>query len=640
MLERPEIIILLPALGFLTNGLVGRFLPKRMVGAVGCVSVGLAFACALEAFREMLARPPAIFPVHRVLFPWIESGEFGVNAALRVDALSMVMALVVTGVGFFIHLYSVGYMGADPGYSRYFAHLNLFTASMLTLVMADNLLVMFVGWEAVGLCSYLLISFWYERPAAAAAGKKAFIVSRIGDFGFLLGLMLTWVTFGSLDFDAILNPLASKGGAAGYPHAVLVGIGLLLFAGATGKSAQIPLYVWLPDAMEGPTPVSALIHAATMVTAGAFMVARMGALYLQVPEVMGVIAGVGAATALLSASIALTQHDIKRVLAYSTISQLGYMFLASGVGAFTAAIFHLVTHAFFKALLFLGAGSVIHALAGEMDMRRMGGLARKMKVTAATFVIGALAISGIPPLAGFVSKDAILWSAWTSPLGGWVLGVGGMLVAAMTAFYMFRVVFKTFYGEPRAPAEVWEHAHESPPVMTIPLLVLGVLSVVGGWMGLPHIFKVRDIFGEFLAPAVASGPPAPEASVAWEWGLMAVAVGMGLGGIWLAWRFYIRRPGLATHLAAGHRRLYQLMLDKWRVDEAYQAALVRPAHRTAEVLWHDVDVKVIDGGVNGTAWFFLALGEIGRRIQTGFVRNYAFAMLVGATVIVAIILLR
>jgi NADH-quinone oxidoreductase subunit L len=584
-----------------------------------------------------LARLPAgerlaTLPVYR----WIGAGDFQANFALQIDPLSAVMLLVVSGVSFLIHVYSTGYMAEDRGYARYFTYLNLFVFSMLLLVTANNFLVLYVGWELVGLCSYLLIGFWYERKAAADAGKKAFIVNRIGDFGFALGVMLIFVTFGSLDYQDVF---------AGAPQMLAVGsvtataITLLLFLGATGKSAQIPLYVWLPDAMEGPTPVSALIHAATMVTAGVYMVARTHALFELAPFSLSVVATIGAATAFYAATIALVQTDIKRMLAYSTISQLGYMFLAVGVGTYAAGIFHLTTHAFFKALLFLGAGSVMHALGGEANMLKMGGLRLKLPVTYWSFLVGALAISGFPGFSGFFSKDAILWQAFASPRGSTILWGIGLVTAALTAFYALRAVFLTFHGEPRLTAEAEGHIHEPPSNMALPMVLLAAL---GGYLGLPGILGGSDAFGSFLAPvfrgeamtAVETQAPGNELGLT---GLAVLAAFLGMG---LAWYFYLARPQAPAAVARRLGGLYALLANKYYVDEIYGGLVVQPFLALARFLGQGFEVTVIDGVVNGVGRTVAASGAWLRRLQTGFVRNYALSIFLGAVIVLGYFIFR
>jgi len=483
-----------PLAGVLVNGLIGHRLPRIVCGAVACLAVLGSAVVSVMGLLHLLRLPAGeAREIHQTLFPWIGAGSFQTSVSLMLDPLSAVMACVVTVVGFLIHVYSTGYMARDPRYHRYFTYLNLFTFAMLVLVLADNFLLMFVGWEGVGLCSYLLIGFWFQRPSAAAAGKKAFLVNRVGDFGFLLGMLFIFAVFGSLDYRVVFERVAAEPGAI---TATLTAICLLLFVGATGKSAQIPLYVWLPDAMEGPTPVSALIHAATMVTAGVYMVARCSILFVNAPAALLVVAVIGALTAFFAATIGLVQNDIKRVLAYSTVSQLGYMFLACGVGAFAAAIFHLMTHAFFKALLFLGAGSVIHGMHEEQDIRKMGGLMKWMPITGFTFWIGTLAIAGIPPLSGFFSKDEIIWYSLAGPLGHWAFWGAGVVTAVLTAFYMARLTFKTFHGQPRMPEDLRSRIHESPLSMTAVLTVLALGAVFAGLVNIPEADR---------APAASAG---------------------------------------------------------------------------------------------------------------------------------------
>jgi NADH-quinone oxidoreductase subunit L len=530
-------------------------------------------------------------------------------------------------------------MEHDPDYARFFLYLNLFMLSMLLLVLADSILLFFVGWEGVGLCSYLLIGFWWDKNENADAGKKAFIVNRIGDAGFLLGLMLLYWSFGAkgvwtLDFAGFREHVDLLS-----PEVATVAA-LLLFVGATGKSAQIPLYVWLPDAMAGPTPVSALIHAATMVTAGVYMIARLSFLYEMAPVALHVVAAIGATTAIVAASIGLVQNDIKKVLAYSTVSQLGYMFLAMGVGAYAAGIFHLMTHAFFKGLLFLGAGSVIHGMSGEQDIRRMGGLREKMPITFATFAVGCAAIAGVPLCAGFFSKDAILFNAFTSPNGHPVLWAMGVAGAMMTAFYMFRLLFLTFFGECRADHHTAEHVHESPPSMTLPLVVLAVLSVAGGWVGLPEGWLWGDRFAEWLAPALAHAEHAEHASEGLELGLMSISVAAAFAGIGMAYVVYLRRPEIPRGLAERFSGLYETLLNKWWVDELYDASFVRGTVAAANFLWKFVDVVVIDGTVNAVGIFVAFQSAVWRRVQTGNVQHYAFTFLAGVIVLVGYLLSR
>ncbi len=638
MFDYVWLVPLFPLLGFLANILFGRRVGKTSVSWIACGTVGFSFVSSAKILVDLLGLPMGERLVQRVIFPWILSGSFSVDVGFQIDPLSAVMVLVVSGVGFLIHIYSVGYMAKDPAYSRYFAYLNLFTFSMLTLVLANNFLLMYVGWEAVGLCSYLLIGFWFEKKSAADAGKKAFIVNRVGDFGFALGIFLIFWTFGSLNFSHVFNA-ASDNLAVGSPLATA--ITLLLFMGATGKSAQIPLYVWLPDAMEGPTPVSALIHAATMVTAGVYMVARCSALYLLAPVSLSLVAVIGIATAIYSASIALVQKDIKRVLAYSTISQLGYMFLACGVGAFTAGIFHLVTHAFFKALLFLGAGSVIHALSGEQDLTKMGGLRKRIPITFWTFLAGTLAISGIPGLSGFFSKDEILWEAFST--GHTLLWIIGVITAGMTAFYMFRLLYLAFFGEPRFSLEVERHVHESPKSMTVPLVGLAVLSVIGGYIGIPHSLGGRGHFSQFLSEVFVSKHQAETAQhfpPSSEYLVMAVSIVVVLIGIFLAYRLYVKNPQLTGRWGEKLKGVYAILSNKYYVDEIYSAIFVRPIVKLATFLWQVFDVRVIDGIANGSAYVVGWLGGKARRLHTGFFRNYALSLFLGAIIILGYLILK
>ncbi len=612
---------------------------RQLVSIMGPSVVGFSFLVAVVCVLSLIKLPPHERVFQQDLFTWIKAGEFSVKFSLYLDPLSSVMILVVTGVGFLIHVYSTGYMCHEKGYARYFVYLNLFTFSMLILVLASNYLLLFVGWEAVGLCSYLLIGYWYEKKSASDAGKKAFIVNRVGDFGFILGVFLMFWTLGSLNFSEVFPKALEMWEGGALSPVVVTAITLLLFVGATGKSAQIPLYVWLPDAMEGPTPVSALIHAATMVTAGVYMVARSNVLYLMSPTTMTVVAVIGAATALFAATIGMAQNDMKRVLAYSTVSQLGYMFLACGVGAFTAGIFHLMTHAFFKALLFLGSGSVMHALAGELDIRKMGGLKKYMPITFWTFMLATLAISGIPGFSGFFSKDEILWKAFSSPHGNVVLWLVGTVAAMITAFYMFRMVFLAFYGESRMTPEIEAHVHESPKVMTIPLMILAVLSVVGGYVGIPPVLGGSNRFERFLEPVFEKGAEiVPEAHVQFshglEVGLMVLAVAIAVAGIYIAYVLYLRKPELPEKVVERFPALYDVVYNKYYVDEIYHAIVVYPIYRFSIFLWEIFDVLVVDGIVNGVGKVLLGSGQAVRRLQTGIVQNYALSLLLGAVILI------
>ena len=662
------LIPLFPLAGAATMFFFGRRLSNSAVTTVCVGSVGLAMVFAFGAIVQLIARAASQRVVEIVLFDWVPAGamhmtsgrlvNFNAQWGMLLDPLSAVMLGVVTGVGFLIHVYSSGYMAHEGGYYRFFGYLNLFMFSMLMLVLANNLLLLFVGWEGVGLCSYLLIGFYFLRKSASDAGKKAFIVNRIGDAGFVLGLFLLVNTLGTLRFTEI-GPAIDMGS---FPvgSGVMTAIALLLFVGATGKSAQIPLYVWLPDAMEGPTPVSALIHAATMVTAGVYMITRMNPVFQLAPVALAAVATVGAVTAIYAASMGLVQNDIKRVLAYSTVSQLGYMFLALGVGAFTAGIFHLMTHAFFKALLFLGSGSVIHAMGGEQDMRKMGALWGKIPITAKTFMVATIAISGIPPLAGFVSKDAILAASFNARPLLWVIG---FITAGMTAFYMFRLVFMTFFGESRVSHEAEHHIHESPKSMTVPLMILALLSVVGGWIGWPEALGGGDHFAKFLDPVIAKQAEVvaaiPESAThSTEYALMAVSVLVALIGIGLAWYFYLRKPDIPGKLAHSLSGPYRLLYNKYYVDQIYDAMFVNRA-KDLGIALGAFDVGVIDGlGVNGAGWLARATSSISmvwdkwiidglvnlaarivwifsypvRMIQSGRVSNYALLIVLGVLV--------
>ncbi len=619
----------LPLAGFLLCIFLGRRLGKGFVTAVGVGSVALATIAAFARLLPFFGGDHAA--IVETLTDWITAGSFAVDLSFRLDSLSVLMVSFVTFVGFLIHLYSVGYMAhdeTDAGYARYFAYLNLFMFSMLVLVLANNFLLMFVGWEGVGLCSYLLVGYYYDREYAAAAGKKAFVVNRIGDFGFLLGIFGVFSLFGSLDFGTVFGAAAADPGRF-TPFLTIVC--LCLFVGAMGKSAQVPLYVWLPDAMAGPTPVSALIHAATMVTAGVYMVARCNVLFRLAPDAMAVVAIVGAVTAIFAAIIALAQNDIKKVLAYSTVSQLGYMFLACGVGAYVAGMFHVMTHAFFKACLFLGSGSVIHAMGGEQDMRKMGGLKSKLPVTYWTFLIATLAIAGIPPLAGFFSKDAILTGVFEHHRYA-LFGIG-LFTAGLTGFYMYRLVALTFSGGFRGTEEQAHHLHESPRTMTIPLVVLAILSIVGGWVGLPPVIAENgDRIGAFLAPVFPTLPAPQEGALthATEWLLIAVSTAVAAGGLLLARTWYVRDGGREpARIAAAFPGAYALVRDRFRIDELYDALFVRPFEALARGLWKIVDVLVIDGILNASAFLVELTGDLLRFLQTGNVRNYALTFFLG-----------
>jgi NADH-quinone oxidoreductase subunit L len=632
------LIPLLPFAGFLLNGILGGRLPRWLVSTIGLLAPLGALAVVFNA-TVVVASHPGItlckgctypqgsfyLPNVEMLGHWINLSSLHVDFSFVLDQLSLVMLLVVTGVGFLIHVYSVGYMHDDPGYARYFSYLNLFLFFMTTLVLAGNVLLMFVGWEGVGLASYLLIGFWFQKQSAAAAGKKAFIVNRIGDFGFLIGIFLLLANFGTLTFSEISSKLAASPAFTG---GVLTVICLCLLVGAAGKSAQLPLYVWLPDAMEGPTPVSALIHAATMVTAGVYLIARTHFLFDRAPIALATVAIVGAATALFAATIGLVQNDIKRVLAYSTISQLGYMFLACGVAAYSAAIFHLVTHAFFKALLFLAAGSVIHAMGGEQDMRKMGGLRKKLPVTFWTMTVAVFTIAGFPPMAAFFSKDAILYAAFVQGTGGKILWFVGLLTAMLTALYMFRLWYMTFFGELRS-ADV--HPHESPWSMRAPLVILALLSICGGWIGIEN-------FSAFLAPSVGLHP-AVSTTPHLELILTIVAVLVALEGWLIADKYYRRKTERPAQLAAALPAGHKLLANKYYVDEIYDAVLVKPLFAFSRY-----GLGGIDFLLTGAAWLLAGTanlsGAILQRWQSGNLRSYAAWLTAAAAAILLFVLIH
>jgi NADH-quinone oxidoreductase subunit L len=598
------LIPIFPLSGFLINGLFGRRMPKAMINLFAIGSVALSFAWAV---KTLLALGPLETKYIEHYFTWIQSGPLQINIDFAVDRLTAVMLMVVTGVGTLIHIYAVGYMADEDGYYRFFSYLNLFMFFMLVLVLAQNFLLLFVGWEGVGLCSYLLVGYYFLEQYATTAGNKAFIVNRIGDFGFSLAMFLIFRQFGSLDFAKVFDSAKSMPTETGY--GTLTIICLLLLVGATGKSAQIPLYVWLPDAMAGPTPVSALIHAATMVTAGVYLTARSAAFFTHAPIAMDWVAMIGLATAFFAATIGLAQTDIKKVFAYSTVSQLGYMFLGLGVGAFSAGVFHLMTHAFFKALLFLGAGAVIHGLHGEQDLRQMGGLFKHMRITAITLLCASFAISGFPFTSGFFSKDAILVAAYErAPWMYWV----GVLTAGMTAFYVFRAWFLAFTGDYRGHA----HPHESPLVMTGPLMLLAGLSIFGGFINIPH--WLEPMFGE-----------KPEnQTLAW------ISAGVGVAGILLAYLFYVAKRGLADSFAKAMNGFYTLVFNKYYVDELYSAVVVRPLVAISRVvLWRGVDAGLIDGTVNGVGTRSRGVGSILRLLQSGNIRTYAAWVVLGSILV-------
>lgn len=613
------LVPLFPLIGFLINGLFWKRMPKTLGGVIGSLAILASFAVSIGIFFEVKA---SNFqgPVIVNLFDFITADKLQVPFAFQVDALSALFLLIITGVGFLIHVYSTSYMHHDEGMVRYFSYLNLFVFSMLLLVLGANYLIMFIGWEGVGLCSYLLIGFWFKNRDYTNAAKKAFVMNRIGDLGFLVGMLLVLFNYGSLTYQQFFGQLH-----AGSPVAASINnwIALCFFIGATGKSAQIPLYTWLPDAMAGPTPVSALIHAATMVTAGIYMIARSHALYSLTPEILHVVAVIGLATAIVAATIAIRQYDIKKVLAYSTVSQLGFMFLALGVGAYTTAVFHVMTHAFFKALLFLGSGSVIHAMGGEQDIRKMGGLGKHMRVTQITFLIGCLAISGIPGLSGFFSKDAILADAYAHSPVLWILGV---VAAMMTAFYMFRLYFLTFNGSFRGTDEQHHHLHESPAAMTIPLVVLAILSIVGGYVGLPAVMSEHNTLNTYLAPAVTNFG-AHELPHATEWMLMGVSVAVSVLMIIIAYAVN-RKPNFVPNTG-----LAKVLENKWYVDELYDAIIVRPIEALSRLLDKLAERRGIDGIVNGVGKTVRWGGDRLRMLQSGQVGFYIFIMVLGMVVL-------
>jgi len=617
------LVPLFPLVGFLINGLGWKTMPKKLGGFIGCTTILASFIISLGIFFEVRS---ATFqgPVIVHLFDFIQSGKLYVPFSFQVDALSALFLLIITGVGFLIHVYSTSYMGHDEGVVKYFAYLNLFVFSMLLLVLGANYLIMFIGWEGVGLCSYLLIGFWFKNRDYTNAAKKAFVMNRIGDLGFLVGMLLILLNFGTLSFQEFFGQLHN--GQAIVTSSTYNWIALCLFIGATGKSAQIPLYTWLPDAMAGPTPVSALIHAATMVTAGIYMIARTGALYTLAPMILHIVAIIGLATAILAATIAIKQYDIKKVLAYSTVSQLGFMFLALGVGAYTTAVFHVMTHAFFKALLFLGSGSVIHSMGGEQDIRKMGGLGKKMKITQITFLIGCLAISGIPGFSGFFSKDEILANAFSGSPVLYYLGVGA---AMMTAFYMFRLYFLTFSGDFRGTEEQHHHLHESPAAITIPLVVLAILSIIGGFVGVPEVLGGHNEIATYLSSVVTNTGDFHLAAST-EWTLMAVSVIAAVIMIILAWSVN-RKPKFAEN-----KGLAKVLENKWYVDELYDAVIIRPFGALSRLLDKYVERSGIDGVVNGVGKTVKWGGNRLRLLQSGQVGFYIFIMVLGIVVLFAL----
>ena len=641
MIKYVWLVPFFPLIGVLINGIIGwklEKISKSFIHWIACGAVGLSFLVVWMIFKELIQMPVDHRHFEIIIYTWFHSGSALVNIGYLVDPLSITMALFVTGVGFLIHVYSIGYMIHDEGrYYRYFTYLNLFMLSMINLILANNFVLMFLGWEGVGVCSYLLIGFWFENKDFASAGKKAFVFNRIGDFGFILGMFLLFFTVGKYTNIYTFDFYSSLSHVKFIPVGIATAIGLLLFLGATGKSAQIPLYVWLPDAMAGPTPVSALIHAATMVTAGVYMVARCAPLYLHGHGALEVVAIIGGVTSFFAATMALAQYDIKKVIAYSTISQLGYMFLGVGVAAFSAGVFHIVTHSFFKALLFLGAGSVIHALSGEQDMRKMGGLKNKIPITYWTFLIACLAISGIPGLSGFFSKDEILGKTFAS--GHYFLWGLGTVTAGLTSFYMFRVLFMTFFGESRVEPEVAKHIHESPPSMTFPMIILAILSAIGGYIGVPEILGGSNRIDKFLEPSFSyggleTGHLFHHVSHGTEYLLMVIAVIIGLLGIYVAYLFYMKNREIPEKLAKNYPVLHKLLYNKWYVDEIYEAIFEKPGYFLGNVLWVVWDELIVDGVVKVVANFIRGLGGGLRYIQTGAVQFYAVSILLGIIITV------
>jgi NADH-quinone oxidoreductase subunit L len=636
MINSFYLVTLLPLVGFLINGLLGkRIKNEKIVGSISTLAVFIPFVIGVLTFFEMLSMSPESRSILINYYNWITAGSFTVNYAYLIDPLSVSLVLIVTGIGTLIHIYSIGYMHNDPGFAKFFAFLNLFIFAMLNLILADNLLLVFLGWEGVGLCSYFLIGFWYEKKFTGEAAKKAFVINRIGDFGFMLAMFFIFTNFNTLEISKFLDGLS----VYQVGDTLLLTISLLLFLGATGKSAQIPLFVWLPDAMAGPTPVSALIHAATMVTAGVYLIARTSLLYALSPVASQTIFFIGLLTSIVAATIALKQDDIKKILAYSTVSQLGFMFIALGTGAYWVAVFHLITHAFFKGLLFLGSGSVIHGMHEEQNILKMGGLKSKMKITYITFLIGSLAIAGIPPLSGFFSKDAIVFETYKE------VGLGLMIVAlfaaGMTAFYMFRMVTLTFYGKPRYD-ETKVHPHESPATMTIPLIILAILSTFGGFIGIPHAFGFHTYLKEWLDPIFFKATtvlqtihPVEEPTYTTEFLLIGLAIVTSLIGIIWAYKIYSKKEKFEP--ASGFGKVLE---NKYYVDEAYDTLVVEPIKKTSEgFLWKIFDIKIIDGAVNGIARYISNIGFDWRKLQTGVIQDYTTISVAGVVAIILYLLL-
>lgn len=626
------ILLLAPVVGFLINGLRFRSQNGVLAGTIATAAVATSFGAAIAFFTQLLSLPADQRHLRIEYFDWLSLGSLEIPVAFVVDPLSILMVLIITGVGSLIHLFSVGYMSHDERPAKYFSYLNLFVFNMLLLVLGANLIMMFVGWEGVGLCSYLLIGFWFTDKEKATAGMKAFITNRIGDAGFLLGIFTLFFTFGTIDFAQLISVLPPAAETAWLGAMTLAC--LFLFVGAMGKSAQIPLYVWLPDAMAGPTPVSALIHAATMVTAGVYMIIRLNPLFLLAPNAMAVVAIVGAATALFAATMGIAQNDIKKVLAYSTVSQLGYMFLAVGVGAFGAGFFHLMTHAFFKALMFLGSGSVIHAMHEEQDMRKMGGLKKYLPITHWTFVCGWLAIIGAPFFSGFFSKDEILWMAFHSPLGSPVLWLVAVIAAMCTAFYMTRLMAMTFWGGSRVSKDV--HPHEAPPTMFIPLIILAILSVFAGWLGVPHGLSTflpghpTNILEHWLETVIRPIPGMEHGSITLEMTLMIVSVLLASISAIIAFFMYAVKPTVPVNLARKLKPLHSLVANKYYVDELYRAVILDPLIKASRLLWTKADIGFIDRATYMLTDFIRSAGEGLRSLQTGQLQSYTLMMVIGA----------
>jgi len=639
------ILLLSPLVGFILNGTRFRSQNYVLAGAIATSAVVISFICAILLMLNLVDQPVESRRLTAEFFEWISVGSLKINAGFVVDQISSIMILIITGVGSLIHLFSIGYMHHDKGVTKYFAYLNLFIFNMLILVLGDSLVTMFVGWEGVGLCSYLLIGFWFTDSQKAAAGMKAFITNRIGDAAFIIGMFILFFTFGTLNMFE-LNQLAPTAVEASWLGAATLGT-LMLFIGATGKSAQVPLYVWLPDAMAGPTPVSALIHAATMVTAGVYMIVRLNPMFIAAPNTMMVVAIVGAVTAVMAATIGLTQFDIKKVLAYSTVSQLGYMFLAVGVGAFGAGMMHLMTHAFFKALMFLGSGSVIHAMHEEQDIRKMGGLKKYLPITHFTFVMGWLAIIGFPLFSGFFSKDEILWQAYSSPRGHVLLWVAGAIGATLTAFYMTRLMALTFWGKSRVDKHV--HPHESPAIMTIPLVVLAVLSVVGGFIGVPHVISeylghIPNVWEHWLEPVIRKLPEvaghAEANSATEEWALMGTSVTLALVSAATAFKIYTSGKGTNEKIAKAFGPVYKIVDNKYYVDEAYFGGIINPLIKQSQNLWLYIDVNFIDKATYWVGDITKGAGSLVRSFQTGNMQQYAMYITLGVVIVLTFVLMR